>query len=281
MISRYSHLGTGIVAGLAAVWVAACSTEDAREAAPLQPQSQSQEESSVTPKPIADLVLSNGNTLEFYDFGSGVLVSELGKAGITPTLDSHKPPEALEKSPSAGDKLKALWQSVAPDQEMPASLRNIQTRWANSGLMPPAMSKPRVSPVFSGIPFESRMSSPNLLPKAAAPVGCNNGCCDEAWLRTLSQCNLHLDYSWFLFNYGYSYANTNGVDWFRGLVCSANGTSSWKVNVSDGSGGTWSIPQAHYRTYYWIAGLIDRDVRSSVNTSSNQALHTYCGSVSY
>ncbi len=283
MDSKTRLIKVGALGGLAALLFAACSTDEGKGADPLQVSTEnpSNVPSSSTPIPVADFALPNGNVVEFYDLGSGVLVSELGKAGVSPVIDKETSLDSPESPANGSDRLTALWKSIAPNREIPKSLRDIQTRWIKQGATPYSVPKPSMAPEFSGLPMKPTMSSTNPMPKAAAPTGCNNGCCDEAWLRTLSQCSLHLDYSWFLFNYGYSWVNSNSVDWYRGLVCAAKGTSSWKVNVSDGHGGTWSIPEAHYRTYYWIAGLFDKDVRSSVNTSSHQALHTYCGSVSY
>lgn len=281
MNSRHRNSGTAAMAALAAMLVAACSTEEPKEAAPLQPQLESRNNPSATPKPVADITLPNGNKVEFYDFGHGVLVSETGEAGTTPVLDKADATAALGKNASGSEKLAALWRSVAPNEAVPGSLQAIRQRWTNMPAQPPAASRPSLAPNFSGIPMGPGLRSSIPLGKAAAPVGCNNGCCDESWLRTLNYCSTHMDYSWFLFNYGYSYANSNGIDYYRGLVCSASGTSSFRVSISDGSGGTWSVAQATYRTYYWIAGVWDRDMTSSVNSSGNQHLHTYCGTVSY
>lgn len=281
MISQHRYLATGALAGLAVMMFAACSTEDAREPAPLQPQMESRSNPSLTPKPVADITMPNGNKVEFYDFGHGVLVSETGVAGTTPAMDNGDAAAALEKNIAGSEKLAAVWRSVAPNEAVPASLQAIQKRWANQPAHTLSTSKPTITPEFSGIPMGPALGASIPLGKTAAPVGCNNGCCDEAWLKTLSYCKLHYDYSWFLYNYGYSYMNASGIDNYKGLVCSAAGTSTYKVNVSDGHGGTWNVAQATYRTFSWVAGIWDRNVTSSVNTSGNQHLHTYCGTVSY
>jgi hypothetical protein len=260
---------------------AACSTEEVPESAPMQPNMESRGNPLATPVPVADLTMPNGNKVEFYDFGHGVLVSETGQAGTTPVLDKGDAAAALEKSAPGSDKLADLWKSLAPNQSEPASLKAIRQRWANQPAKPAPGSRPALKPEVSGVPMGPALSSSIPLGKVAAPVGCNNGCCDQSWLQTLSYCKLHYDYSWFLYNYGYSYMNANGIDNYKGLVCSASGTSTYKVNVSDGSGGTWNVSQATYRTFSWVAGIWDRDVKSSVNTSANQHLHTYCGTVSY
>ena len=117
----------------------------------------------------------------------------------------------------------------------------------------------------------------------AAPVGCNNGCCDEAWLYTLAECyQANWNYYWFLYNYGWSTLTSTFDAEVEGLVCSAQGTSTFSMNIG-GSGGTWSVPEATYRWYHWTAGTdfwggpIPKDTSSSVNSAASQHLHTFCG----
>jgi hypothetical protein len=87
------------------------------------------------------------------------------------------------------------------------------------------MSMPQERPIpLTELFGDSPSTRPSAsLPKAAAPVGCNNGCCDYQWLATLTDCKKYWDFNWFNYNYDLS----------------------------------------------------------KVNTSTSQALHTYCGNVSY
>jgi hypothetical protein len=96
-------------------------------------------------------------------------------------------------------------------------------------------------------------------------------------LATFDECKRSLDYGWFLYNYGYTYANVDDVHVFEGMVCAASGNSQWKVRMGDGKGGTWTVIPAHYKTWWWVWGWFDEDLRSSVNSATSQALHTYCG----
>lgn len=225
-----------------------------------------------SPKPVATLALASGSQLEFYDFDTGVLVSETGKAGAPVTYQPQAPTDA-------GD-VTAIWRSLAPTTPVPVALTRLQQRFATRR----AGSEMK----GSGVPDETQgfVIMPETAPAAselvAAPDGCNNGCCDYEWLTTFPQCG---GGQWLHYNVGYSWANTgsNAVV-YNGFVCSAQGTSVYKVVIS-GYGGTWSVAEGFYRTYTWSAGYTcnpfchdnDKSVRSSVNTSTDQHLHTYCG----
>jgi hypothetical protein len=45
--------------------------------------------------------------------------------------------------------------------------------------------------------------------------------------------------------------NSTSIDIHSGFVCSANGTSTRKVNI-DGEGGTWSVTQSNYKNWLLI-----------------------------
>jgi hypothetical protein len=102
------------------------------------------------------------------------------------------------------------------------------------------------------------------------------------------QCNIHGWINWFLFNFGWSYANSNGQDikHYKGLVCAASGTSSWHWQVdSTPYNYTWSVAENTFAVAYWDAscplggvfGCYDYPASSYVNSQAAQALHTYCG----
>lgn len=224
-----------------------------------------------TPPLVASLKLKSGQVIDFYDFGQAALIVESGAAYMTPAFQS--------RGPSAPDQLVNVWTRLAPDVPVPAALGEFQQRLMSS---PPAPAgSPSVAVSDAG---GDKQRSGSVI--ANAPVGCDNGCCDAAWLATLWPCSGGWDYSWFLYNYGWTWASSSDDDFHDGLVCSAQGTSTYSVNIG-GSGGTWSVPQATYRTFSWVAGFEfllgwqPRSLSSSVNSSSNSHLHTYCGAVLY
>jgi len=232
--------------------------------------------SEATPTPIASLQVASGNVIEVYDFDIGALVVESGKAYTQPTLQ-------LKGKHTASD-LGAIWRSIAPGQAVPEALLSLEHRLTRlpSGTQ---VTKPTIS-VVDGMEEAVPEVDPggSLL---AAPSGCNNGCCDYQWLSTFFVCNpSDVDYKWFLFNYIWSTYKGSDKMYYNSLVCAATGQSEYKVTIP-GKGGTWSIPEAHYKQYWWLAGsscdpicgIDDEDVKASVNSSTNPHLHTFCGYV--
>jgi hypothetical protein len=274
-------LGCSIGAAAALFAISCTQSDPASSSDPIQPGIKNQLSQNSTPKAIAKVDLKDDHAIEFYDFGEDVLVSESGKAGSTPILNAENQPAALIKSGVAPHEVLArVWNSVSPGTAVPQALLDIQTRW--KAAPPQARPQPlEFSRNATGLPFGQSFDRSQPLAKSAAPVGCNNGCCDAQWLNTLSQCANSYDFDWFLYNYGYSSAWSGDVDYYTGLVCSAIGTSTYTVSISSGSGGTWSVPQATYRTYWWSAGVWNKSMSSSVNSSGNQHLHTYCGGVNH
>jgi hypothetical protein len=217
--------------------------------------------SAKSPVPIASLTLKNGNVVEFYDFGSSALISESGAAYSAPMLSFREQKNDLV----------LIWESLAPQTPVPAALTSLQTRLAS---LPQRASVsagtlgPKLVPNVGGLP--------SVVPDS--PVGCSNGCCDYQWLSTFEECRgTYLDFKWFLYNYGYTWANYNAIIFYEGLVCSAQGTSTWTVNIG-GNGGVWGVPEATWRSWGWMSpDLTVKNLRSTVNTSANMHLHTYCG----
>jgi hypothetical protein len=82
-------------------------------------------------------------------------------------------------------------------------------------------------------------------------------------------------------NYGYSYYNVSHAQHFQGIACAAIGTSTYVVSASDGSGGTWGVPEGTWREWQWdtctpwLTCYVD--VNSNVNFSWDQHVHSYCG----
>jgi|GEM_PF-6720274 len=279
------RLLTGSVGGAIALLAISCTQSDT--ASPTgTPQTSLNNEAALTstPKPVASIDLKEGHAVEFYDFGEDVLISESGKAGSSHYFNAENQPSTLIKNGVAPEEvLTQVWKSVSPSTAVPRALLDIQARWKSAPPRTNTLKPLEISHEASGSPMGQSVESPQALEKAAAPVGCNNGCCDFQWLSGFSQCGSGFDYHWFLYNYGWSYANSGSVDYYSGMACSAVGTSTYKVTMGDGSGGTWSVPQATYRTFWWSSGFwgINKSLSSSVNSSGNQHLHTYCGGINY
>jgi hypothetical protein len=232
------------------------------------------------PVPVASLRLANGNAVEFYDFGDGALVTESGAAYTAPSAE-------LTTIPAGG--LVNVWQKLAPADPAPQALIDLQSRLVQvkrDDRAPAVRVATKVAPRMEGGGDSLAGSKLELSPRKL--VGCANGCCDEAWLKTLPTCfYTGWDDRWFYFNGGYSYANSSGIYHFRGLVCSAIGQSEWTVKVA---GHTYSLPvkEATYLNWSWVAGesiwcagFCAENLKSTVNSPSDRHLHTYCGMVQY
>lgn len=237
----------------------ATSTDDPRS----EPEALARVEGEVsTSAPlVASLTLTSGQVLDFYDFGTTALIVETGAAYMSPVLNS--------KDSIPPDQIVNIWTRLAPGIPVPAALETLQHRLTSLPMDP---SAPHVVPSFhtDGKKIETFGNA-----TLSAPVGCSNGCCDFSWLSTLVECQGGYLYSWFLYNYGWSYANGSNIALYNGLVCAAQGTSTYTVQIA-GSGGTWSVPQATYRWFHWTSGS-RRSMSSTVNSASATHLHTYCG----
>lgn len=289
---------------LCTAFVAGCGSEDVvneqnfadQQEFVSQQETTLSEDSGVAPTPVASLTLENGNVVELYEFGRRAVIME---SGVVYSPQMYKP----QRRPRV-DELVATWESLAPGEPVPQAVRDLQERLVREGAMEEPTNEQSPSADVGGTAFGESAPSPtddnfqrgaggdalqgaDLGVQLQSPVGCNNGCCDFDWLSTISQCSGNYGYSWFMFNYLWSYANTSSVWTYDGFVCSAAGTSTYKVNVvGEGYGGTWSVPQATWRAYSWTddtCGVFcsDEDVNSSVNTSSTPHLHTYCGGVNH
>jgi hypothetical protein len=228
-----------------------------------------------TPTPAASLQLPNGNTVEFYRIAGRVLVSEDGAAYTPPVLTP-----SLMKS-----RLPDLWTALAPGLPVPQALNDLQAMLDSP--VPPPDFKPGTTqgpPGFSSGGMSADLAQPGTSDEGlrASPVGCNNGCCDYDWLSsTFFECSNSVaePVNWFLFNYGWSYADDTGVSDVWTMVCAAE-QSSQTININ-GYGGTWTVDEAHYKEFHYLNCLwpwcTGQTLTSSVNSSTNPHLHTYCG----
>jgi hypothetical protein len=234
-------------------------------------------QSNAPPTLVASLKVASGNTIEFYDFGGNAMISETGAAYTPPTLNSQ--------SGLRGARVVDVWTALAPNTPIPSALAAFQAQLDSAPATPASGTGHSPGVAFGGQgPQTPSVGAHSQSPSPDAPQGCNNGCCDYAWLATITQCEqTSFDYQWFFYNYGWSYVNASDIDNYNGFACSAVGTSTYSVNMA-GHGGAWSVPEATYRTW-WRSNtgcfFYCDDLRSSVNTSTNQHLHTYCGFLIY
>ena len=225
---------------------------------------------------VASLTLATGQVVEVFDLGGRVLLSESGEAGLPAVLDGMGETRA--------DQLVDVWRRLAPDRAVPAAVVSLQDRLMSETdpdlARPPAL---RIAPEINGFEFDltPRDTPPGTL---AAPVGCNNGCCDYEWLKTFQACSSKgNDYQWFHYNFGWSSVKVYDVLGYDTFACAAIGSTRFVVSVEGGGGGSWVLPERYYRKVQVIAPFCcdDPNVVSKTNTSSAQALHTHCGRAVY
>lgn len=247
------------------------------------------------PPPIASIALENGNVVEFYDFGSGVLMSETGKAYSPPATEGIP----REKRRNVID----IWEHLAPNQPVPASL--VAARTSSERIAPSSseltVAAPGVQPIQSGpstnpIPTASTKSHAGSTDGAEfegqgdSPGSCGNGCCDATWLHnSFYACNSG-EWNWFLFDYGWSWADT-GSDVYLGyfMACAATGWSYYQIHIYNEGWWDWWVPQQTYRTFQWIADMYfcipeitcydDQRITAAVNINQQHNRHTQCGAV--
>jgi hypothetical protein len=261
--------------GAAVALAAASGCGGTSVAAPVaEPPAVPEPSADETPAPLAKIDFVGGQAVEFYEIGGNAVVSETGAAGQSTVLGGM--PELR------ANRLVDLWRQLAPERAAPASLVDLQARLLTAkaaDVARPVRIEKSVVPAYGGVEL-AEIAPPldDTGETLAAPVGCNNGCCDYDWLKTFAACQ-SADYSWFLYNYGWSYGNVSDAVLFNGMACAAQGNSTYKVSVEGGKGGTWTVLEAHYRTYWVLAPVCcnDPDIKTSVNSSTNQHLHTHCG----
>ena len=270
-IGTRSILSLGAI--LAVAVIPACDGTSIDEPNPTPATSTSADQ---TPIALASLKLSTGQVVELFDLDGQAVISESGEAGQPVVLDTMG-------DVGRGDKLVDLWHRLAPDQAVPTAVTSMQERlMKDDGTDLARPPKIRVTPEISGL----EMDQPTDLPEGtlAAPNGCNNGCCDYEWLKTFAACGGNgYDYQFFHYNYGWSSVKVYDAVVYRTFACAAIGNSQFKVSVEGGQGGSWTLTERQYRTFYAVAPVCcnDPDISSKVNSSAAPALHTHCGAVYY
>jgi hypothetical protein len=235
---------------------------------------------------IASLTLDNGNTVEFYDGGQRALVTEAGKAYVTSMTGQYPQLRGAAH-------LVELFSTLRPDLPVPPELADLQQRLMSAKAASSAPAPAGTTMVRGELASTAPSTSPASDPPSTSgggklsrtgvhtdtPVGCNNGCCDLAWMSggALGACSSGgggFDWQAVNFNYGWSYINMYD-GWINdGAVCSASGTTNWLEQ-----GTNWAVPEATFRTYSWSGGnsLNDQDYHAQANNPVDMHLHTSCG----
>jgi hypothetical protein len=228
---------------------------------------------------VASLTAPNGNVVEFYDSGTAALVTETGKAGVRPVLTPYG--DAIRQS-----RLSEVFSSLRPDLKVPAALETLEGRLhaVPNGSPPQRSVTPPHDVARGGTPASSPTDDPGVV-RSAVLQGCTNGCCDPDWTRN-DVCNVTgANYTWYLFNSGWSTEDSSAIYTYTGTVCAAIGTSNFTVHTGDGSGGSFSVTEATYRNWWWAESTWDHfwgvtySEHSAVNSPSDTHLHTFCGGV--
>jgi hypothetical protein len=262
----FSYLGVAYLA------ISGCWTEES------EPRPSAESVISTT-QPVYAMDVGGGQTVEFYDLDGFSLVSESGPANV-PRLALDSIDAAMAPSRPAD-----LFRVLRPNATVPKVLVDLQEkserRLAAAGPRPVSA----VTRGITGAGFQGNATSKTNEDIASTSSqlqeGCNNGCCDREWLKTVGCGWTGYDWSWWQFNYGWSYVNASGLWYYRDNVCSASGTSRWTFSVCLNGcvTVTWDVPQGTYR-YEW--GVEDNiffsySISSYVNSSNAQHLHNHCG----
>jgi hypothetical protein len=216
------------------------------------------------PDPVATISMPSGNKLEFYDFGESVLVAETGEATSAPQLSKYS--ELIR-----ANRMVELVEALRPDVPVPDEIYVLQAKH-------PVGAVRRTTEVARSPEVAHRDGSGGGKPRSGGiqpDNACSNNCCDPTWTHD-TLCAVAFEgfaNSWYLFDYGWSYADYYGQFW-SGTACAGIGDSRYTVNCN-GNGGTWTVTPGNYMGYGWFN--YDTWCDGSVNTSTNQDLHTFCG----
>ena len=219
--------------------------------------------------PIAALNFPSGQSIEFFDLGEGALISETGPAGMPQMWKGNAKVEP--------DELLNVWNHFSPKAAPPEALRKLHARLMNA----PRTSAPQKPPLTETTQTASEPIASDL-PEGtlAAPVGCNNGCCDQVWLKTFIECGERGDFYWYYPAAVKSSGKANDAFHFRGMACAAIGPSNHRFHLEGKTDLTVTIPEGHYRTVGAIGGIFDDpNIGSYVNEKGSQHQHAHCGIV--
>jgi hypothetical protein len=268
---------------LLVISAAACGSEPTNEE-PTPKQGPSAESSASPSQPVAVLELPNGNIVRFYDAVEGVLITE--EAGSLNSIPTFTFPEIGQ--------LVSSWREVAPAVPVPQALRDLQVRLAGDGAERPYYrgAPPRTSASHDRLavsPEAERVAPRSDGEQLAAAGSCGNVCCDQTWLQAnIGECNPNsASYFWNLFDYGWSFVHqpSSVVSVADGVVCSAQGASTWSAAWKNGGGFVTNVQQGFWLRHRFVAGTTCNPFCGTsrtwfnydVNSQANQHGHAFCG----
>lgn len=219
--------------------------------------------------PVAALNFPSGQSIEFFDLGNRALISETGSAGMP---QMWKGGAKIEP-----DDLLNVWSRFSPKAPPPETLRKLHARLMNA----PRTRQPRQAPQTESIQTPYQPVATHL-PEGtvAAPQGCNNGCCDERWLKTFIECGEQGDFYWYYPAATKSSGKADDAFHFRGMVCAAVGPSSHRFHLEGKRDVTVTLQEGRYRTIGATGTFFDDpNIGSYVNERGPQNRHAHCGVV--
>jgi len=207
-------------------------------------------------EPIAALDLATGNRLEFYEPSPGLLmVSELGTAGGSPTERAGRTPVEL-------------YRELASDRAVPPALVAAQRRAEERQVDAAPGRQPALQ-------IEQSVSGSNIAPPGELSF-IDNQSCDDQWFSN-KFCGGSPDWQMCLLNHwNGAWAQLSSVDHVDHAVCADIGAITLKVQMGDGTGGIWDVPEGHWRSFSWQDGCLfgcNTSTRGDVLNASNNRFH--------
>jgi hypothetical protein len=205
-------------------------------------------------EPVASLALTNGSLLEFYEPSPGLLmVSEAGPVGAAPT-------------PRAGRTPIELYRDLAPDGSVPEALVAAQARAATRQPEAVAVPEPRMA----------MATTANIVDSKVPLSFIDNQSCDDHWFSD-TFCGGSFDWQMCLLNHlGGAFAQLSSVDYVQHAVCADIGAITLKVQMGNGAGGIWDVPEGHWRSFSWQDQCTfgcNTSTRGDVVNASNNRFH--------
>jgi len=245
------------------------------------------------PDPIASLSLENQSVLEFYEIDHRVLIMETGPADV-----QHVPFMKEHADMVAAHRLVDLYTAAAkPSTPVPSALAELQSRYpalSETDRLAGSTRVESVTPPSTGnfqtskgqAPNRSGGSKPTGPQPQALDSGCGNGCCDRNWV-TNSLCTPNTNgatFSWLDYEFGNSYENSSNYWQWWAAVCAGVGTSTWRLNPTDGGPFVWTVNQGYYLITWDSPSCsppgsfcLRPSVTTTVNDPNNNHIHDYCG----
>lgn len=266
MATRLACCAGLLLGGLA--FLPACSgpVEAVEASPPADPLPLGVEPISEHPDPVVTMSFDDDKRVELYEIEGAVLIMEIGKAEGSSV--SRRMPEAFALL-KANHYVEAF-AAMQPGRPVPQALLDLQARH------PEIEAAPREKKAVAGTqdPVATRLGGGNE--PISIESTCSNNCCNWDWLVN-NICGSGAPISWFYYDYGWSWENVSTVTYLDAIACAISGTSQFTLNMTDGSGGSWSVEPGWYADWHWGGTPTPWSMSSTVNSRTNQHAHTYCG----